>query len=201
MAVARKPAHVDANLRDEDLRCPLIHAGNGIAALHRVGKGREDGRDAIAQRVDRLFQVIEMRQDLGRQERVVRTEAPSECLSQSRELRPHTTSRRLGDSALDPASSVDRTCARSRSVTGPFRRRAVRPRSAMRASSGAKNEHVKRSGSRGQNMVPFATNDDRAARLRDIFDDGSRHVQKLGVIQPSWWKDVLVKPSPAESAH
>jgi len=80
MAVAGEAIHVDANLGDEDLRRPLIHTRNRIEALHRVGVGRQDGRDARAQRGHRLFEVVEMRQDLGRQKRVVRTEVASERL-------------------------------------------------------------------------------------------------------------------------
>src|SRR5438094_4953696 len=45
-------------------------------------------------------------------------------------FRPTLPSQLLGDSASDPASQHDRTCVRSRSVTGPYRRYAVRLRSA-----------------------------------------------------------------------
>src|SRR5206468_4631926 len=82
MAVAGEPSHVDADLGDEDLGRPLIHAGNRIEALHCVRVGRQDGLDAYAERGHRLFEVVEMRQDLGRQKRVVRTEVAGECLPQ-----------------------------------------------------------------------------------------------------------------------
>src|SRR5262249_46456339 len=45
-------------------------------------------------------------------------------------VRPTPPSRPSGDNASDPASPHDRTCARSRSATGPFRRRVVRHRRA-----------------------------------------------------------------------
>src|SRR5262249_49871424 len=45
-------------------------------------------------------------------------------------VRPTLPSRPSGDNASDPASPHDRTCARSRSVTGPFRQRVVRLRRA-----------------------------------------------------------------------
>src|SRR5437660_4242841 len=40
-------------------------------------------------------------------------------------------------------------------------------------------------------MVPASTNDDRSALSRNVLDDGPRHVSKLGVIYPSWWKDAV----------
>src|SRR3989442_13781951 len=90
MAVARKPIHVDANLGDEYLRRPLIHAGNRIKALPGIREGRQDGLDGRAQRGHRLFEVVKGRQDGGRQKGVVRTEAAVEWRPKGGGLRRHT---------------------------------------------------------------------------------------------------------------
>jgi hypothetical protein len=71
MAVAREPIHVDTDLGYEDFRCTLIDTGNGIEALHRVREGRQDRRDTLAQRGHRLFEMVEMGQDLSREKGVM----------------------------------------------------------------------------------------------------------------------------------
>jgi hypothetical protein len=95
MAIAGEAAHVDADLGNEDFRRPLIHPGNRIEALHRVGEGGQERRNALAERGYRSFEVVEMRQDLSRQKGVVRAEVTRERLPQGWEFGPHAATCQL----------------------------------------------------------------------------------------------------------
>jgi len=64
--------------------------------VHRVGEWRQDGFDARAQRGHRHFEMVEMRQDLGREKGVVGAEMADERLPQGRQFGPHAAPRQLG---------------------------------------------------------------------------------------------------------
>jgi hypothetical protein len=114
MAVARESIHVDADLGHEDFGCALVDPGNGIEALHRVREGRQDRRDTPTQRGHRLFEMVEMGQDLCREEGVMGAEVAGERLPQGRSLvrmRPRANSAKTAGSLVP--------CTRASSMARP----------------------------------------------------------------------------------
>src|SRR3989454_4373647 len=75
VARAGKRAHVHADLRDDDLRGALIDPGNAIQPRQRVGERGDHRLHLPAQNPDGFIQIVEVRQQLPDQERVMPPEA------------------------------------------------------------------------------------------------------------------------------
>ena len=72
VALARKHAHVHAQLCDEDFGRALIHPGMVSSRVRSAGERRDLGRDPFAHGGDDVIQVVHVCQDLADQDGRVR---------------------------------------------------------------------------------------------------------------------------------
>jgi hypothetical protein len=69
---AREDAHIDADLSDHHLSGPLFHTGDGTDPLQVFGKRGEQQSNLLADGLDGLFDIVDMRQDLAQEKGVMR---------------------------------------------------------------------------------------------------------------------------------
>src|SRR5438445_7890835 len=93
---AREDAHVDADLSDHHLRGPLFHTGDRTDPLQVLGKGGEKQANLLADGLDGLLDVVDMRQDLAEEKGVMRAKAPTERLPEGGELLAERAAREVG---------------------------------------------------------------------------------------------------------
>ena len=116
MTVAWEAAHVGAQLGDDHLGGALGDARNRAQKLTLALERAHALLDLCRERADRLIQVLDVRKQMGDQQRVVVAKAPLQRLAQQRQLRAQLAFgqiRELGgirgarDQRLDHALSGD----------------------------------------------------------------------------------------------
>src|SRR4029450_7605409 len=95
MARRGEGAHIHTDLGDEDFGRPPVDARNAIQSVELVRKRGEAIFDLRAERADSLVEVIEMRQELAHQKRVVRPKPARERRAEGRQLAAQPSARQL----------------------------------------------------------------------------------------------------------
>ena len=96
MPVRRKGAQVEADFRDDAFNRALVHPRDRIQGRQRRRERAQLLRDRVTQPLDRLLQIVEMRQQFADQPRVVSPKAPDQGLSQRRQLGAQAAFGQLG---------------------------------------------------------------------------------------------------------
>jgi hypothetical protein len=92
----REDCHLHADLGDQDLRRPLVHAGDRVQAIHLLGKRGDHLVDVRTQRLDHFVEVVEVGEHLSDEKGVMGAKAPGQGLPERRKLFAELAARQVG---------------------------------------------------------------------------------------------------------